>query len=99
MSGEDTEAVTVDIGQSIFDESGNELGHVRGITEGGFVVSTGEGIEALSIAHERAGHEVAEAELMWRCGTCGEMGDIEDLPESCPACGAPPEEIYYYVDD
>ncbi|MFB6295358.1 MAG: rubredoxin-like domain-containing protein [Halobacteriales archaeon] len=98
MSTGDAEGTTVDIGQAVFDEAGNELGSVRGVTENGFVVATGEGIEALSIAHERAG-EAGTAELMWRCGDCGEMGDIENLPDSCPGCGAAAEAIYYYVDD
>jgi predicted RNA-binding Zn-ribbon protein involved in translation (DUF1610 family) len=93
-----TEA-TVDVGQRVFDDDGNALGTVRGITDDGFVVSTGEGIEALSIAHERSAPDVGEAELMWRCDNCGEMGVIDGLPEACPNCGAAREEIYYYVDD
>jgi len=92
-------AVTVDIGQAVFDAEGTELGSVRGVTDDGFVVTTREGIEALSIAHERAPPDAGEAELMWRCSDCGEMGDIEDLPDTCPNCGAPREDIYYYVDD
>lgn len=40
-----------------------------------------------------------EAELMWRCWGCGEMGDIEDdLPEECPTCGARREDLYYAED-
>jgi len=62
----DTGDTTVDIGQAVFDDAGNELGSVRSITEYGFAVTAGEGIEALSIAHERPG-EAGTAELMWRC--------------------------------
>jgi predicted RNA-binding Zn-ribbon protein involved in translation (DUF1610 family) len=83
----------------VFDADGTELGTVRGITDDGFLVTTRDGIEALSVSHEHASPESGEAELMWRCGDCGEMGDIEDLPETCPNCGASREEIYYYVDD
>ncbi|WP_339104434.1 rubredoxin-like domain-containing protein [Haloterrigena salinisoli] len=37
---------------------------------------------------------------MWRCRTCGEMGRLEDdLPETCPGCVAPREELYYWVED
>jgi rubrerythrin len=37
---------------------------------------------------------------MWRCWECGEMGQIEgDLPEACPACDAPREELYYWAED
>jgi predicted RNA-binding Zn-ribbon protein involved in translation (DUF1610 family) len=90
---------TVDVGTRVFDEDGTEIGTVRGITGDGFVVSTGQGIETLSVAHERSPPEVGEAELMWRCDACGEMGNIADLPETCPNCGASREQLYYYVDD
>jgi len=98
MGSKDTET-TVDVGQHVFDAEGTELGTVRGITDDGFLVSTRQGIAALSVAHEHSSPDVGEAELMWRCRDCGEMGDIEGLPESCPNCGASREEIYYYVDD
>lgn len=97
--GTETPEGTVDVGQRIFDEEGTELGSVRGITDDGFLVSTREGIESLSVEHERSAPDVGEAELMWRCADCGEMGDIADLPETCPNCGASREEVYYYVDD
>jgi hypothetical protein len=93
------EKSTVTIGMRVYDEDGEELGSVRGITDDGFVISTREGIQALSIEHERAGHEYGEGELMWRCNECGAMGDIEALPDSCPDCDAPREDIYYYIDD
>jgi rubrerythrin len=99
MGTHDTTGLTVDVGDRVFDSEGAELGTVRGITEHGFTVSTAEGIESLSIAHERSAPETGEAELMWRCDDCGEMGDIADLPGSCPNCGAVREWIYYYVDD
>jgi predicted RNA-binding Zn-ribbon protein involved in translation (DUF1610 family) len=98
MGNADTDT-TVDVGQRVFDEEGTELGTVRGIDDDGFLVSTREGIEALSVAHEHSSPVVGEAELMWRCSDCGEMGEITALPETCPNCGAPREEIYYYVDD
>ena len=90
---------TVDVGTPVFDEDGVELGTVRGIVDDGFLVSTREGIEALSVAHEHSPPEVGEAELLWRCDACGEMGDIADLPDACPNCGASREQLYYYVDD
>lgn len=89
----------IDVGQRVFDDDGTELGTVRGITDDGFFVSTREGIEALSVVHERSAPDVGEAELMWRCDSCGEMGDIAGIPETCPNCGAAREKIYYYVDD
>jgi hypothetical protein len=87
------------VGQTVYDDAGQPLGTVRGVIDDGFTVATVEGIEALSVAHGRAGHEVASGELTWQCAQCGAIGDIEALPESCPDCGAPPEEIYYRTED
>ncbi|RQG92913.1 hypothetical protein EA462_01440 [Natrarchaeobius halalkaliphilus] len=37
---------------------------------------------------------------MWRCWNCGEMGRLEErLPETCPSCAAPREELYYWEED
>ncbi|MFC7167160.1 DUF7130 family rubredoxin-like protein [Halospeciosus flavus] len=97
MSGE--EPPSVSIGTTVYTEDGDEIGTVRGFHEDGVVVTTREGIESLSIEHERAGHEFGEAELMWRCSECGAMGDIEEMPDSCPDCGAPKEDLYYWTED
>lgn len=89
----------VGVGTEVFDAEGNRLGTVRGFDEHGFYVTTDQGITALSGEHVAAGL-AGEAELTWRCYECGEMGDIEALPEDgCPACGAPQEDIYYHVED
>lgn len=90
---------TVSIGTEVHNADGDHIGTVRGFTENGFVVTSREGIEALSIEHERSGHEFGEAELMWRCTECGEMGKISDMPEECPNCGAEKEQIYYWTED
>ena len=89
----------VTIGTTVYDDDGDPLGDIRGLTDDGFVVSTREGIEALSIEHERAGHEYGEAELMWRCSECGELGEIDDLPEECPNCGVDKTALYYWTED
>jgi hypothetical protein len=89
----------VSIGMGVYDDEGQLLGHIRGFETDGFLVSTEEGIAALSVEHERAGHEFGEAELVWRCSECGEMGDIEDIPDACPDCGAPREDLYYWTED
>ena len=94
---EDTTPVAV--GQPVFDEAGRRLGTIRGFDEDGFVVTTREGIEALSIEHARAGHTFGEAELLWRCAECGEVGDLGELPDACPACGAAREQLYYWIED
>lgn len=85
-------------GQPVYDEDGTRLGTIRGFDEHGFHVTTDEGIEALSREHIAAGIP-GEAQLMWQCYECGEMGDIDEMPETCPDCGAPKEAIFYYVDD
>ncbi len=101
MSDEEKlDPVHVGFGDVIYDEDGNRLGTIRGFDEHGFYVTTEGGIEALSIEHTRSGHEFGEAELMWRCWNCGEMGRIDDeLPETCPNCDAPKEDIYYWTED
>ncbi|ACV12781.1 conserved hypothetical protein [Halorhabdus utahensis DSM 12940] len=95
MASEPTE---VTFGTGVYDEAGNKLGTVRGFDEHGFYVSTDDGIAALSSEHLASGI-AGEAELMWRCWSCGEMGQIEQLPEECPSCGAPKEDIYYWEED
>ena len=93
------ETPSVSIGSTVYTEGGEELGTVRGFDDDGFYVSTREGIVSLSVEHERAGHEFGEAELMWRCGNCGEMGDVEEMPDACPNCGAEREELFYWTED
>ncbi|MHB9286990.1 rubredoxin-like domain-containing protein [Halobacteriales archaeon Cl-PHB] len=97
---DDADRVQLDFGETVFDEEGNRLGTIRGFDEDGFFVTTEEGIEALSVEHVRSGHEFGEAELMWRCLNCGEMGELDDdLPDTCPNCGAAKEELYYWTED
>lgn len=88
----------LDFGETVYDDSGEALGTIRGVDEHGFYVTVEDGIEALSSEHVRAGLP-GEAELMWRCWNCGAMGHIADVPTECPDCGAPREEIYYWTED
>jgi rubrerythrin len=85
----------IDLGQSIYDESGEFLGTVRGFDENGFYVNADEDIELLDT---QASESHADA-LMWRCWECGEMGQLGEIPDECPACGAAKEEIYYWQED
>ena len=90
----------VAFGQTVYDDDGVVLGRVRGFDRGGFFVSTREGIESLSVHHARSGHEFGEAELMWRCTECGEMGEIgSELPERCPNCDTVRENLMYWTED
>lgn len=88
------------VGQTLYTEDGTVAGIVRGVEEGGVFLTTRPGVEALSIGHARSGHAFGSAELVWRCMTCGEMGTISDeLPDACPSCGAPREELMYWTED
>ncbi len=92
----------VAIGTTVYTEDGHELGTVRGIEEAGsgVMVSLREGLEAMSGEHVQAGGEHARAELTWGCYGCGEIGQLDDeLPEECPGCGAPREDLYYRQED
>ncbi|MFW5918346.1 MAG: DUF7130 family rubredoxin-like protein [Haloferacaceae archaeon] len=57
-----------------------------------------KGVTEIPIGSPR---EAANSErVMWRCGQCGTMGRLRGaLPERCPDCLAPREELYYYEED
>lgn len=90
----------LDFGTGIFDENGRRLGHIRGFDDSGFYVTFREGLEGLSSEHVHPTGSFGEAELMWRCWDCGEMGTLDtDFPEACPNCGAEREQLYYWTED
>jgi|SRR5699024_10441750 len=94
------ESPDVEVGTTVYTDDGEKVGTVRGFDEDGFFVTTREGVESLSVEHERAGGSFGEAELMWRCSNCGEMGKLDDdIPDTCPNCGAPKEDLYYWTED
>ena len=76
----DVDMEKLELGLAVYDDDGNKLGNIRGFDDAGFYVTMREGYEALSVEHARAGHELGEAELMWRCSNCGEMGELDDEP-------------------
>ncbi len=80
----------------MYDEDGNRLGTIRGFDENGFYVTAAEDLSVLDTEELSSDHGDA---IMWRCWECGEMGQIEDIPAECPSCGAPKEEIYYWMED
>jgi len=98
---EATEEVdSLSFGQTLYDEGGRAVGSVRGIEEGGVFLTTREGVEALSVEHARSGVSFGEAELMWRCTVCGEMGEIDGgLPDTCPSCDTEKENLMYWTED
>lgn len=89
----------IDFGEAVFDGDGNKLGTVRGFDEEGVYVTVLKGMGALSSGHQHPGPGFGEAELLWRCSDCGEVGQIETFPERCPSCGAPRERLYYGIED
>ncbi|KPN29816.1 hypothetical protein SY89_00534 [Halolamina pelagica] len=93
-----SEKRTVTIGAEVYDRDGTKLGSIRGLTDDGFAITTREGIRALSIDHDGAGHEFGEAELLSRCADCGELRNIEELPGECPDCGADRTALYYWTE-
>ena len=89
---EQIQSVSIEPGELVYDSSNQVVGRVSGLTEEGFEAETLVADE--SEVEELPGKEFGEGYLMWRCGECGEMDELEDgLPESCPACGAPKEAI------
>lgn len=102
QSNADDERTIVDIsvGETVYTEDGEAVGQIRGVEEDGLFVSTLEGYEALSVEHVRSGQTFGEAELMWRCTNCGEMGEIEHgLPDRCPNCAVEREQLMYWTED
>ncbi|KTG07926.1 hypothetical protein AUR64_01440 [Haloprofundus marisrubri] len=96
----ESELERLDLGEAVYDSDGTQLGTIRGFDEGGFYVTMREGMEALSVEHARVGQEFGEGYLMWRCTECGEMGSIDDgLPDECPNCSSPKEDLYYWTED
>jgi len=91
---------SVSFGSEVYDADGQAIGTVRGLEEGGFFVTTRDGSEGMSVEHARSGHDFGEAELVWRCTDCGEMGQIDaGLPPTCPNCGTEREALMYWTED
>ena len=91
---------TVGVGQTLYTADGRAVGTVRGVDEDGVFVSVREDVGAFSVEHVRAGHAFGEAELVWRCTDCGEVGDLGGgLPDVCPNCGTEREALMYWTED
>lgn len=97
---EDDAASRISFGVPVYTEDGTQVGTVQGFDEHGVYVSAEEGIEGMSVTHQRVGKNFGEGELMWRCWGCGEMGRIdEDIPDECPGCATGREDLYYWTED
>lgn len=84
-------AKQVEPGNQIYDSDGQLLGYVSSLTKDGFEAET---VGEEETTEEIPGQEFGEGYLMWRCGECGEMGNLaQGMPKSCPGCGASEEAI------
>lgn len=90
----------VGVGVTVYTADRRPIGTVRGVEDDGLFVTTRDGVEELSVEHVRSGQSFGEAELMWRCTNCGEMGEIDaGLPERCPNCDVRKEDLMYWTED
>lgn len=88
----------VEIGDPVYNGAGHILGNVRGLDSAGFYVLAEDREAATPVTEIR--DVTGTAYLMWRCWECGEMGELSDaLPDQCPSCSAPKEELYYWAED
>jgi len=115
MDGPENDApdsISLETGETIYDDRGRVIGVVDEFTDEGFSVETVDGgpdVEAVDGTGDHGdedeedipGKEFGEGYLMWRCEDCGEMGELEDdgIPEECPNCGAPKEHIHMAQED
>jgi rubrerythrin len=72
---------------------------VRGFDEDGFYVALADDAVAEEVEQLQSGRRAGKMDLMWRCWQCGEVGRIAEIPDGCPSCGAPREDIYYWTED
>ncbi|SNZ15071.1 hypothetical protein SAMN06269185_2368 [Natronoarchaeum philippinense] len=94
-----SEHADVSLGVPIYNDDGTKLGTVRGFDEDGFYVTLADDAVAEESEQLRSGGLAGERDLMWRCWQCGEVGRIAEIPDGCPSCGAPKEDIYYWTED
>lgn len=74
------------------------MSHENDQTDAGELVDGNKNETEVPIGKARA-VETRE-QSMWRCGDCGESGELRDaLPEHCPECGAPKEQLHYRETD
>lgn len=91
------QTVSIAPGELVYDSDRQPVGRVSGLTEDGFEVAL---IDTDSAMEDLPGQEFGEGYIMWRCGDCGEMDEIDEgLPETCPNCSAPIEAISVVEED
>jgi rubrerythrin len=73
-------------------------GVIQAITEIGVEVNTHSDVETLTL-RQSPNVNLGEGYLVWRCSECGELGDINQIPDRCRNCGADKETLYAYLED
>ena len=96
MSESSPDSPTVAVGDAVFNDSGEQLGTIRRVDQAGFRVEFASGV---AVHPESRSSLSGEVELVWRCAACGEVGEIKDIPDACPSCGASREDLYYWIED
>ncbi|MXR20808.1 DUF7130 family rubredoxin-like protein [Halobacterium bonnevillei] len=103
--------VSIETGDTVYDDDGHVVGIVQEFTEDGFdveVLDAGPSVDASppetapgnQDGEDIPGKDFGEGYLMWRCEDCGAMDDLDDgIPEFCPDCGAPKEHIHDAQED
>ncbi len=86
------------VGEGVYDAKGRFLGRVSALSDEGFEIESP--VLGESELEEIPGQEFGEGYLMWRCGDCGEMRELDEgFPDSCLACGAPREALVVVEED
>ena len=101
MVGDDTAdpaPAVLDAGTRLYDGNGREVGVVRDVVGGRVEVDFHGDLEPISLRRV-PGERLGEGYLLWRCSECGEMGDIESMPDRCPNCGTAGENLYAHLED
>lgn len=91
MSQNDAEAESIKPGSAVYTDDGRFIGRVSGLTDDGLEVTRLDSDDLHEMdPGELPGQAFGEGYLMWRCGSCGEMGDLGgEFPATCPGCDAP----------
>jgi Zn finger protein HypA/HybF involved in hydrogenase expression len=99
---EDSEVASTDRvlkpGQRVYDEAGRVIGVIQAITDIGVEVNTDSDVETLSL-RQSPSVNLGEGYLVWRCSECGELGELNQIPDHCPSCGASKDTLYAYLED
>lgn len=85
-----TDDPDVTIGIDVYDDDGTKLGTVRGITDYGFAVSTGEGIKALSDRTRARGPSVRGMQRVSETNERIGWGGVRTVRGSAAASGQRP---------